>query len=82
LSQELLLMLNSADDHNVLIKVGKDQNIKEFSAHSNILSARSPYFKSAFSAGWVTKNNNVIEFKKPNINPNVFEMILKYVQGI
>ncbi|CAG8467724.1 2489_t:CDS:2 [Funneliformis mosseae] len=79
LSQELLLMLNSADDHNVVIQVGKDQNIKEFRAHSNILRARSPYFKSAFSSGWATKNNNIIEFKKPNINPKVFEMILNYI---
>ncbi|CAI2166149.1 17303_t:CDS:2 [Funneliformis geosporum] len=79
LSKDLLLLLNNANDHNVVIQVGKDQNVKEFSAHSYILSARSPYFKSAFSTEWVTKNNNVIEFKKPNINPNVFEMILNYI---
>src|SRR4051794_26726104 len=78
LSLDLFLMLNDADDHNVIIQVGKNQNIKEFRAHSNILKARSPYFKSAFSAGWVIKNNNnMIEFKKPNINPTVFEIILK-----
>ncbi|GBB98703.1 hypothetical protein RclHR1_00330030 [Rhizophagus clarus] len=79
LSQELLLMLNDADDHNVIIQTGADQNIKEFRAHSNILRARSPYFKSALSANWITKNNNMIEFKKPNIRPAVFEIILKYI---
>ncbi|GBB98700.1 hypothetical protein RclHR1_00330027 [Rhizophagus clarus] len=79
LSQELLLMLNDADDHNVVIQTGTGQNIKEFRAHSNILRARSPYFKSALSANWITKNKNMIEFKKPNIHPTVFEIILKYI---
>ena len=78
LSQDLSLMLNDADDHNAIIQVGKDQNVKEFRAHSNLLRARSPYFKSALSSNGITKKNNMIEFKKPNINPTVFEIILKY----
>jgi len=77
LSKDLFSMLSDADEHNVIIQVGGNQNTKEFRVHSNILKARSPYFKSAFSAGWIVKNNNMIEFKKPNINPTVFEMILK-----
>ena len=72
-------MLNATDDHNVIIQVGENKDVKEFRAHSNILRARSPYFKSALSSNWVTKKNNMIEFKKPNINPTVFEIILKYV---
>jgi hypothetical protein len=79
LSQDLLLMLNDADDYNVIIQTGGGQNIKDFRAHSNILRARSPYFKSALSENWITKKNNMIEFKKPNIRPTVFEIILKYV---
>ena len=77
LSQDLSLMLNDADDHNVIIQAGENQNMKEFRAHSNLLRARSPYFKSALSTNWVTKKDNMIEFKKPNINPTVFEIILK-----
>ncbi len=77
LSEALSLMLNDADDHNVIIQVGENQNIKEFRAHLNILKARSPYFKGAFSAGWISRKDNMIEFKKPNINPTVFEMILR-----
>jgi hypothetical protein len=77
LSRELLLMLNDADDHDAIIQAGENQNVKEFRAHSNILRARSPYFKSALSSNEVTKKNNMIEFKKPNIKPNVFEIILK-----
>ena len=79
LSQNLLLMFNDSDDHNVIIQIGENTNIKEFRAHSSILRARSPYFKSALSANWITKKNDMIEFKKPNVNPTVFEMILKYV---
>ena len=77
LSQDLSLMLNDADDYNVVIQVGENQNMKEFRAHSNLLRARSPYFKSALSANWITKKDNMIMFNKPNINPTVFDMILK-----
>ena len=77
LSKDLSLMLNDADDFNVIIQVGENQNTKEFRAHSVILRARSPYFKSALSADWVTKKNNMITFNKPNITPAVFDMILK-----
>ena len=77
LSKDLSLILNDADDFNVIIKVGEDQNIKEFHAHSVILRARSPYFKSALSANWITRENNMIMFNKPNIAPAVFNMILK-----
>ena len=82
LSQNLLLMLNDSDDFNVIIQVGENSNVKEFRAHSNILRTRSPHFKSALSAKWITEKDNMIEFKKSNINPTVFEMILKYVISI
>ncbi|GBB90392.1 hypothetical protein RclHR1_17330001 [Rhizophagus clarus] len=92
LSKDFSLTLNnySIDDHNVIIQVGKNQNKKEFRAHSYILRSRSPYFKNAFlrnefqttfiasEGGWII-NNNVMKFKKPNINPPVFEMVLKYM---
>ena len=57
------LMLNDADDYDVIIQVGDNQNTKEFRAHSNLLRARSPYFKSALSSNGITKLNNVIVFK-------------------
>ncbi|CAG8448228.1 4516_t:CDS:2 [Funneliformis mosseae] len=77
LSQNFLEMHKDADDYNVIIKVGKSPNIKEFRAHSNILKARSPYFKRAFSQNWIKIQNNMIHFDKPNISPTVFEMILR-----
>ena len=77
LSKDFSLILNDADDFNVIIQVGENENTKEFCAHSIILRARSPYFKSALSANWVRTENNMIIFNKPNITPIVFEMILK-----
>jgi hypothetical protein len=77
LSKDFSLILNNSDDYNVIIQVGENQNTKEFRAHSVILRARSPYFKSAFSADWITKKNDMIMFNKPNITPSVFDIILK-----
>ena len=77
LSKDLSLILNDSDDFNVIIQVGESQNVKEFRAHSVILRARSPYFKGALSSCWITKKNDMIMFNKPNITPNVFDMILK-----
>src|SRR5687768_7074163 len=49
LSKDFSLLLNDDDDSNVIIRAGENQNMKEFKAHSVILRARSPYFKTAFS---------------------------------
>ncbi|CAB4399524.1 unnamed protein product [Rhizophagus irregularis] len=72
-------ILNDADDFNVIINVGEKNNTRKFRAHSVILRARSEYFKSALSTEWVTKENGIIMFNKPNITPMVFDMILKYL---
>lgn len=75
LSKDFSLLLNNADDYNVIIRVGKDNNIKEFRAHSVILCARSTYFKRELRR--VTKKDSMILHNKPNITPKVFETILK-----
>jgi hypothetical protein len=77
LSKDFSLILSDADDYNVIIKVGENENTKEFHAHSVILRARSPYFKGALSSTWITKKNDTIIFNKPNITPNIFDMILR-----
>ncbi|GBB91099.1 hypothetical protein RclHR1_18210002 [Rhizophagus clarus] len=79
LSKDFSLILDNADDYNVVIHVGENDDIKEFYAHSVILRARSSYFKSALSSNWITKNNNMIIFNKPNITPTVFDLIIKYI---
>jgi hypothetical protein len=80
LIKDLSLILDDADDYNVIIQVGEKENTKEFRSHSVILRARSPYFKSAFSSSWITKKNDMIIFNKPNITPKVFDMILRSVK--
>jgi hypothetical protein len=77
LSKDFSLILNDADDFNVIIQVGEDNHTKEFRAHSVILRARSRYFKSALSSEWITKKNDMIMYSKPNITPTVFDMVLK-----
>ncbi|GBB98688.1 hypothetical protein RclHR1_00330015 [Rhizophagus clarus] len=69
-------MLDCSVDHNVIIQVGENQNIKEFRAHSNILIVRSPYFKDVFSTVFANKNDSIIKFEKPKIKLSVFEITL------
>jgi hypothetical protein len=77
LSKDFSLILNDTDDYNVIIKVGENENTKEFRAHSVILHACSPYFKGALSSSWIKKENDMIIFNKPNITPDIFDMILR-----
>jgi hypothetical protein len=77
LSKDFSSLLNDADDFDVIIQVGENDNIKEFRAHSVILRARSAYFKSALSTESVTQKDGMIIYKKPNITSTVFDTVLK-----
>ncbi|GBC04624.1 hypothetical protein RclHR1_05790005 [Rhizophagus clarus] len=79
LLRDLNRLYNDADDYDVIIQVGEESDIEDFKAHSNILRIRSTYFNAALSSNWVKKDGNVIIFKKPNIKPYVFKIILKYI---
>jgi len=63
--------------YDVIIYVGEEQNVKEIHAHSNILSIRSQYFRTAFSNEWAEKTDGKFIFKKPNISPHLFIIILR-----
>src|SRR5262245_61915539 len=67
------------DDFDVNIDVGTGEHTQRFQAHSLILRAGSPYFRTALSKTWATKDDGMIIFKKPNLTPAVFDIILKYV---
>ncbi|KAF0490230.1 btb/poz domain-containing protein 19-like [Gigaspora margarita] len=69
----------NSKDFDVKIKVGEIPNIKEFKAHSIILSARSDYFKTALSSRWAKREDGFIIFDKPNISPPVFEILIKNI---
>ena len=72
--------LENGDDYDVIIKAGEDPDDKEFRAHSFVLRARSSYFKKALSSDWEKRDDdgNYI-FDKPNISPEVFQLILRQV---
>ncbi|KAG9295544.1 hypothetical protein G9A89_004611 [Geosiphon pyriformis] len=79
LSNDFGNLFNTQKFSNVKILVGKAPNIRTFHAHSQILAARSSYFAVAFSSDWIKRENNTIIFDKPNISPNIFEIILRYI---
>ena len=79
LSQDIGQLLSSGDNYDLIIQAGEGQNMKEFFAHSLILSARSTYFKTALLKECAKMEYGIIIFKKPNISPEIIELILKYI---
>ena len=80
-SQEIIndyeKLLEIDKGHDVIIYAGEDENAKEIFAHSLILCVRSKYFHAAFSNEWANKKDGKFILKKPNISPQVFEIILR-----
>ena len=62
--------------YDVIIHAGEEPNVKEIHAHSNILCIRSQYFRSAFSNESEKRDGKFI-FRKPNISPQLFNVILR-----
>ncbi|RGB27547.1 hypothetical protein C1646_819702 [Rhizophagus diaphanus] len=82
LAKDLIKLLTQDDDnYDVTMIVGKDNDIETFKIHSSILSARTSYFKSAFSDSWKRPDGDKIKLEKPNIRPKVFKVILRYLYG-
>ena len=63
--------------YDVIIHAVEEPNVKEIHAHSNILCIRSQYFRSAFSNEWAEKRDGTFIFRKPNISPQLFNVILR-----
>ena len=74
---DLEKVLETGEGHDVIIHVGKDANVKELYAHSNILQIRSQYFRTAFSNEWAIKENGKFIFRKPNISHDIFKITLR-----
>ncbi|RHZ76550.1 hypothetical protein Glove_196g89 [Diversispora epigaea] len=70
-------MVNDKDDYNVIIEV---KNKKSFTAHSNVLKCRSPYFCKEFK-NIIPNENNIKTITKLNISDEIFDIILKYIYG-
>ncbi|RIA81293.1 TLD-domain-containing protein [Glomus cerebriforme] len=76
LSNDFGNLINDRSESNVIIQVGEEPNMKEFKAHTLILRSRSSYFRKALSKNWAKKDGDIYLFKKPNISPDIFEIIL------
>lgn len=76
-TNDLEKLLETDEEYDVIIYAGENENIKEIHAHSIILRTRSQYFRSAFSNEWSEKKNGKFIFKKPNISPQFFKIILR-----
>ena len=78
LSSDYEKLLEAEIGYDVIIYAGEEQNVKEIHAHSNILSIRSQYFRTAFSNNeWAEKKDGKFIFRKPNISPQLFNVILR-----
>ncbi|RIA81910.1 hypothetical protein C1645_778305 [Glomus cerebriforme] len=81
LSKDLTMLLTDTSDYNMIITVGEEPDAKKYYVHSNILRVRSKYFSKAVSADWARKENGIILFNKPNIESDVFDIILRFIYG-
>src|ERR1044072_2820689 len=72
-------LFESKENYDVIIQSGEEPNSKEIYAHSLVLGCQSNYFRAAFSTNWTEKNDGKYIFKKPNILPHIFEIILRYL---
>ena len=72
-------LLNESDFYDTEIRVGMGKDVKTFKVHSDILKARSEYFKTALSKNWIKRSDSgKILFQKENVSPKIFEVLLKY----
>jgi hypothetical protein len=77
LSNDYEKLFETEIEYDVIIYAGEEPNIKEIHAHSNILSIRSQYFHSLFSNERVEKRDEKFVFRKSNISPQLFNIILR-----
>ncbi|CAB4392729.1 unnamed protein product [Rhizophagus irregularis] len=79
LSNDYEKLFETEIGYDVIIYADDDQNVKEIHAHSNILCARSQYFRTAFSNEWAEKRDGKFIFRKSNISPQLFNIILRFI---
>ncbi|RIA82799.1 hypothetical protein C1645_834779 [Glomus cerebriforme] len=76
---DLETLLENDEGYDVIIHIGENENVKEIHAHSNILRVRSQYFRKAFSNEFSEIKVGKFILKIPNISPQSFEMILRFI---
>ncbi|GBB84335.1 hypothetical protein RclHR1_10960004 [Rhizophagus clarus] len=81
LSQDLLKNLNDDKYYDTIIEVGNGSYVKLFRGHMIILSCRSPYFQRILSANEKKNYETLVKISLPNILPEIFQIILRYIYG-
>ncbi|RIA87327.1 hypothetical protein C1645_878103 [Glomus cerebriforme] len=81
LSQNLLEILDDDEYYDITIEVGNDPYVKIFRAHMVILNYRSPYLRRILSTNKKKNDETLINIKLPNISPETFNVILRYIYG-
>ncbi|UZO09152.1 uncharacterized protein OCT59_029389 [Rhizophagus irregularis] len=81
LSQNFVELLDDDEYYDITIEVGEDPNVKIFRAHTGILCYRSPYLRRYLASNKKNNDNVLAHIKLPNISPDTFQIILKYIYG-
>src|SRR5690349_11624636 len=79
LSQNLLEILNDQDYYDITIEVGTDPHVQVFRAHMVILNYRSSYLRRILSTNKKNNDGILVHIKFPNILPEIFHVILRFV---
>ncbi|PKY40282.1 BTB-domain-containing protein [Rhizophagus irregularis] len=78
LSKNYIELLENGEYYDITVEVGKDPNVKFIRAHKSILCSRSPHLRRALTS---KNDDNVLATKLPNISPEIFQIILRYIYG-
>ena len=70
-------LFESDEEYDVIIYAGENENVREIHAHSNILRVRTQCFRAELSNELPEMNDGKFIIRKPNISPQLFEMILR-----
>ncbi|GBB83421.1 hypothetical protein RclHR1_10140006 [Rhizophagus clarus] len=81
LSQNFLEILEDNEFYDITIEVGDDPYVKIFRAHMVILNYRSPYLRRILSTNVKKNDGTLAHVKLPNISPEIFQMVLRYIYG-
>ncbi|POG63665.1 uncharacterized protein OCT59_021042 [Rhizophagus irregularis] len=81
LSQNLLEILDDDEYCDITIEVGNDPYVKIFRAHMVILNYRSTYLRRILSTNKKKNDGTLVQIKLPNISPDIFQIILRYLYG-
>ncbi|UZO09130.1 uncharacterized protein OCT59_029367 [Rhizophagus irregularis] len=81
LSQNYIEILKDDEYYDITIEVGEDPDVKIFRAHMIILCYRSPFLRRTLASNKIRNDGNLNHIKLPNISPEIFQVILKYIYG-